>query len=65
MGSFTPASVIPRKGAQEADVRESERGADRTKKVESVVGTDRQLSNGSEPVQTQTVRFKTVRTVRF
>lgn len=36
MSSFTPASVIPRKGAQEADVRESERGADRSKKAESV-----------------------------
>lgn len=46
MSTFTPASVIPRKGAQEVDVRESERGADRSKKAESVVGTDRPLLNG-------------------
>lgn len=53
------------KGAQEADVREGERGVDRTVMVESNVGVDRHQLNGPEPVGTRAVRLKTVRTVRF
>lgn len=48
--NFTPTSVIMRIGAQEAGVRERKRGADRAKKVESNVGTDRQQLSGSQPV---------------